>query len=165
MLLLPVLSSAELCGRIDPVYAKGGMVGLGWCGSERSGFTFCSSGSSCPTPGWKKHRTDFQIFTQLVACRSEFVTAEAAGWVGVLPPDEPCVGGVGVDVAAEPAGQIGNRDEDAAGDDLAFDLGEPDLDLVEPGRVSGRESETGLADVVGGTHGPPEFCARRDCRG
>ena len=101
MLLFPVLSSAELCGRIDPVYAKGGMVGLGWCGSERSGFTFCSSGSSCPTPGWKKHRTDFQIFTQLVACRSEFVTAEAAGWVGVLPLDGPCVGGVGVDVATE----------------------------------------------------------------
>ena len=40
----------------------------------------------------------------LVACRSEFVTAEAAGWVGVLPLDGPCVGGVGVDVAAELAG-------------------------------------------------------------
>jgi hypothetical protein len=25
------------------------------------------------------------------------------------------------------------------GDDLAFDFGEPDLDLIEPGRVSGRE--------------------------
>ena len=34
MLLFPVLSSAELCGRIDPVYAKGGMVGLGWCGAN-----------------------------------------------------------------------------------------------------------------------------------
>src|SRR5260370_22419572 len=34
---------------------------------------------------------------------------------------------------------MGNRGKDAAGDHLAFDLGKPDLDLVEPGRVSGRE--------------------------
>src|SRR5260370_36835613 len=34
---------------------------------------------------------------------------------------------------------MGNRGKDAAGDHLAFDLGQPDLDLVEPGRVSGRE--------------------------
>jgi len=37
----------------------------------------------------------------LVACRSEFVTADAAGGVGVLPLDGPGVGGVGVDIAAE----------------------------------------------------------------
>jgi hypothetical protein len=37
----------------------------------------------------------------LVACRSDFVTAEAAGGVGVLPLDGPSVGGVGVDIAAE----------------------------------------------------------------
>jgi hypothetical protein len=48
-------------------------------------------------------------------------------------------GGVGVDVAPEFASQVGNRGEDAAGDDIAFDLGEPDLDPVKPGRVSGRE--------------------------
>src|SRR5260370_24969869 len=34
---------------------------------------------------------------------------------------------------------MGSRGKDAAGDHLAFDLGQPDLDLVEPGRVSGRE--------------------------
>src|ERR1035437_3515223 len=77
--------------------------------------------------------------THLVACRSEFVTADAAGGVRVLPLDRPSIGGVGVDVASEFASQVGNRGEDAARDDLAFDLGEPDLDLVEPGRVSGRE--------------------------
>jgi len=75
----------------------------------------------------------------LVACRSDFVTADAAGGVRVLPLDGPSIGGVGVDVAAEFASQVGNRGEDAARDDLAFDLGEPDLDLVEPGRVRGRE--------------------------
>src|ERR1035438_955657 len=74
-----------------------------------------------------------------VACRSEFVTADAAGGVRVLPLDGSSIGGVGVDVAAEFASQVGNRGEDAARDDLAFDLGEPDLDLVEPGRASGRE--------------------------
>ena len=37
----------------------------------------------------------------LVACRSEFITTDAAGGVGVLPLDGPSVGGVGVDIAAE----------------------------------------------------------------
>src|ERR1039457_6898735 len=77
--------------------------------------------------------------SSLVACRSEFVTADAAGGVRVLPRDRPSIGGVGVDVASEFASQVGNRGEDAARDDLAFDLGEPDLDLIEPRRVSGRE--------------------------
>jgi len=35
--------------------------------------------------------------------------------------------------------QIGNGREDASSDQIAFDLGEPQLDLVEPGRVRGRE--------------------------
>ena len=37
----------------------------------------------------------------VVACRSEFVTADAAGGVGVFPLNGSSVGGVGVDVAAE----------------------------------------------------------------
>ena len=46
-------------------------------------------------------------------------------------------GGLGIDVAAEFASQIGNRG--APRDDLTFNLGEPDLVLIEPARVSGRE--------------------------
>ena len=42
------------------------------------------------------------------------------------------MGGVGVDVATELASQIRYRGENAARKDLAFDLSEPDLDLVEP---------------------------------
>src|ERR1035437_8043476 len=84
------------------------------------------------------------IARRLVACRSEFVTADAAGGVGVFPLDGPSIGGVGIDVAAEFASQVGNRGEDAACDDLAFDLGEPDLDLIEPGRVRGREVKPDL---------------------
>jgi hypothetical protein len=41
------------------------------------------------------------VWNTLVACRSEFITAEAAGGVGVFPLDRPSVGGVGVDVATE----------------------------------------------------------------
>jgi hypothetical protein len=40
-------------------------------------------------------------FVVLVACRSEFVTTDAAGGVGVFPLDRLRVSGVGVDVAAE----------------------------------------------------------------
>ena len=35
--------------------------------------------------------------------------------------------------------QVGDGSEDAPRDDVTFDLGEPQLDLVEPGRVSRRE--------------------------
>jgi len=42
------------------------------------------------------------------------------------------MGRVGIDVAAKFASQVGHGSEDAAGNDFAFDLGEPDLHLVEP---------------------------------
>src|ERR1035437_38344 len=87
----------------------------------------------------QKNLAPSTINVRLVACRSEFVTADTAGGVGVFPLDGPSIGGVGVDGASEFASQVGDRGEDAARNDLAFDLGEPDLDLVEPGRVSGRE--------------------------
>jgi len=45
------------------------------------------------------------------------------------------IGGVCVDVTTKLARQIGDREEDAAGDDAAFDFGEPEFDLVEPGRI------------------------------
>ena len=35
--------------------------------------------------------------------------------------------------------QIGDGGEDATGDDVALDPGEPQFDLVEPGRISRRE--------------------------
>jgi ACR3 family arsenite transporter len=46
-------------------------------------------------------RGDTEYAAGLVACRSDFVTADAAGGVGVLPLDGPSVGGIGVDIAAE----------------------------------------------------------------
>src|ERR1700680_746568 len=47
----------------------------------------------------------FPIFQGwLVACRSEFVTRDAAGSVGVFPLDRPSVGWIGVDGAAGRAG-------------------------------------------------------------
>ena len=41
------------------------------------------------------------LLPPLVACRSEFVTADAAGGVRVFPLDRASIGGVGVDVAAK----------------------------------------------------------------
>src|SRR5215471_11933476 len=46
---------------------------------------------------------------------------------------------VGVDVATKFTRQIGDRCEDAARNDLAFDFGEPEFDLVEPRRIGRRE--------------------------
>jgi len=43
----------------------------------------------------------FGSLKQLVACRSEIVTADAAGGVRVFPLDRASIGGVGVDIAAE----------------------------------------------------------------
>jgi hypothetical protein len=39
------------------------------------------------------------------------------------------------DVPHELSAQIGDGGEDATGDDVALDPGEPQFDLVEPGRV------------------------------
>jgi len=43
------------------------------------------------------------------------------------------------EVPHELSAQIGDGGEDATGDDVALDPGEPQFDLVEPGRVSRRE--------------------------
>ena len=51
------------------------------------------------------------------------------------------IGGISVDVAAKLLGQVRDGTEDATGDDIAFDLGKPEFDLVEPGRVGGNEVE------------------------
>ncbi len=61
--------------------------------------------------------------------------------VGVLPLDRLGMGGIGVDVAAKFAGQVRDGAEDATSDDITLDLGEPEFDLVEPGRVGGGEVE------------------------
>ena len=50
------------------------------------------------------------------------------------------------DVPHQFSPQVGDGGEDAACDDVTLDLGEPQLDLVEPGRVSRRE-------VAGGPRG------------
>jgi hypothetical protein len=43
------------------------------------------------------------------------------------------------DVPHELSAQIAGGGDDATGDDAALDPGEPQFDLVEPGRVSRRE--------------------------
>ena len=43
------------------------------------------------------------------------------------------------DIAHELAGEIGDGGKDTECDDVTLDLGEPDFNLVEPGRVGRRE--------------------------
>ncbi len=45
------------------------------------------------------------------------------------------------DVLHEFSAQVGQRCEHAAGNDVTLDLGEPELDLVEPRRVSRGEMQ------------------------
>ena len=42
---------------------------------------------------------------------------------------------VAFDIASDFAGEIGFGSEDATGDQIALNFGEPDFDLIEPGRV------------------------------
>jgi hypothetical protein len=63
-------------------------------------------------------------------------------------PQRNCPGRVGVDVAAEFAGQVGGGGEHAAGDHVALEFGEPQLDLVEPRRVSRREVQAEVGMLV-----------------
>lgn len=52
----------------------------------------------------------------------------------------PCVVCLLADVAHKLSLQIVDRSEDAARDDVAFDLGEPQLNLDEPRRISPAEA-------------------------
>ena len=58
--------------------------------------------------------------------------ADSMARIGVFPLDGLCVFRIGVDVAAEFACQVGHRGEHAAGDDVALDFGELQLDLIQP---------------------------------
>ena len=59
-----------------------------------------------------------------MACRSEFVSVQATAGVGVLPLDGASVGGIGIDLTAQFAGQVGDGGEDAARNYIPFDSGE-----------------------------------------
>ena len=52
-----VVPWGELCALIEPHYPKAGngRPPVGWSGC--CGFTFCSSGSTCRTRGWKRRCT------------------------------------------------------------------------------------------------------------
>ena len=58
------------------------------------------------------------------------------------------MGRVRPNVALEHASQIRNGGEDPACDDVALDAGKPDLDLIQPGRVSGRELQMHIGVLV-----------------
>ena len=63
------------------------------------------------------------------------------GRISVCPLDGFGLAVIELDVAHELSCEIVDGGKDASGDDLAFDLGEPDFDLVEPGRIRWSEVE------------------------
>jgi hypothetical protein len=52
------------------------------------------------------------------------------------------------DITHQLATQIGNGSEDTSCDNVAFDLGEPQLDLVEPGRISRNEAQVNIGVAI-----------------
>ena len=66
--------------------------------------------------------------------------------IGPAEGSRPLV--VGADIAHEFARQVAFGGEDAAGDQIALHLGEPDFDLIEPGGVSRRvmQRDPGVLD-------------------
>ena len=55
------------------------------------------------------------------------------------------------DVAHELSLEVGDGSEHASGDDVALDLAEPQLDLVEPGGVGRSEVQVNLRDAPPGS--------------
>jgi hypothetical protein len=58
------------------------------------------------------------------------------------------IGGIGLDVAADLAGEVVNRSGDATSNQVSLDLTEPQLDLIELRRVGWREVEVYPAVVL-----------------
>src|SRR5262245_19435555 len=62
-------------------------------------------------------------------------------WIAITPPDRFRRLVVVADVPTNLAREVGDRTEDAARQEIAFDFRKPQLDLVEPGRIGRREVE------------------------
>ena len=75
----------------------------------------------------------------LVARNGRRDATDAMRGVAVGPLDRLGRAVVEADVTHEFSSQVFDGGEDASGDDVALDLGEPDLDLIEPRRVGGSE--------------------------
>src|ERR1700712_5104708 len=60
-------------------------------------------------------------------------------WVAVGPANRFRILVIALDIAANLAGQIRQRREDPAGEQVALDLAKPEFDLIQPRRVGRRE--------------------------
>src|SRR3954447_2555591 len=86
--------------------------------------------------------TGYQYFnceySPLVACIGRSTT-NSMRRIPIAPADRLCVFVVAADVLPATTGEIRDRRENTAREHAAFDRREPELDLVEPGRVGRRE--------------------------
>jgi len=89
----------------------------------------------------KKYRV---IWNQLVSCPSDRIREDSAARIGVGPAEGTCNFGVGANVLADLASQIGDGGEDAASEQIALDFGKPQFHLIQPGRISRREVKVNL---------------------
>ena len=80
--------------------------------------------------------------------------------VSVLPFHSPRRLVVLADVSHELAFQVGNGSEDTSGDDVARDLAEPQLDLVQPRGVSRGEVQVNLRMLRQEVLGRPALLSR-----
>lgn len=73
--------------------------------------------------------------SQLVARKRGIRSGDSLPGIVVRPANRARIPVVATDVAHQLLGQVRGRCEDASRDHVALDLGEPDLDLIEPGRI------------------------------
>jgi hypothetical protein len=71
---------------------------------------------------------------------------------------------VDFDIAGDFAGEVGFGSKDSAGDQIALNFGEPDFDLIEPGRVSRGVVELKVKDEGRGTASQLYSCAPKGYR-
>ena len=76
---------------------------------------------------------DATIKAQCKVLRMPMIASQFA----IFPAERPGRFGIQPDIAKDFATQVCNRGEDAAIDDFALQFGEPDFDLVQPGRIGG----------------------------
>src|SRR5258706_6657321 len=70
------------------------------------------------------------------------LSGHTSSWIGIAPLHRARSLVVLADVAEDLAGKVPHRIEDAAVDQVALDLGEPQLHLIEPRAVGRREVES-----------------------
>ena len=99
-----------------------------------------------------------------MSCPGDLVSMDSSLGIGVGPAEGTGLLLVGANVAHELAGQVLDRGEDSAGNDIALDLGEPVFYLIEPGGVGRGVVEMDFGVSREELLHPLGLVGREDCR-